>query len=297
MAYKNKREDPSGRPLMIELEGRSFNFVTMRRGDQLAIYKGDGEFARIGQPKSIFADVSFHKQMLKSGFPVAPIITEGEKDGQAYFIEKSLGERHFGDIFTDEFQVNGKISDTSFESFLSIVERFARAQLTTESKLKDADEFAQGIHLDEVCDEFPELADRLRARYRIAEKKTTSLPFVMTHGDFNPHNIYPLGVIDFEHAHHGPYGYDLVSAIMHIDYFPDSKAYEYSAGYRFTSSQKKKYFERLNAISQGAKLTPLSQYEDDFYFCRAIWMLAKLAHVPLLQKFRYDAIVQKFFKN
>jgi len=297
MAYKNKREDPNGRPLTIELEGRSFSFVIQRRGEQSAIYKGSGEFARIGQPESILADVSFHKRMLKSGFPVAPIIAEGENDGQAYFIEKSLGEKHYGNIFTDEFQSTGKISDTSFQGYLSIIERFAKAQLTTRSESKDANEFAHGVHLDDVCSEFPELADQLHARYKIAEKKTATLPFVMTHGDFNPYNIYPLGVIDFEHTCSGPYGYDLISALIHIDYFPDSHEYEYFAGYRFTQEQRETYLTRIDSLSQHAGLPPPSNYLDELHFFRAVWMLARLAHVPLLQKFRRETVIERFLKD
>ena len=70
--------------------------------------------------------------------------------------------------------------------------------------------------------------------------------------------------------------------------------YEFYAKYRFTPEQKREYFKRMDAISVEAGFPPLSQFEEDFKFCRALWLAANLPHVPKLQQFRYDMVIEKF---
>lgn len=268
-----------------------------QRGGQSAVYKSADSYVRIGESEKIHADLALHKSMEEAGFPVAKVLAEGEQNGQAYFIETSLGDKHLGKVFAEDVEQNGVISDEDFEQLLTVAERFARAQLTTRSETKNYEEFSRGIWFDRLCDELPEHAVKLRARFAEVQERTAGLPFVITHGDFNPNNLYEAGVIDLEDSFHAPYGYDLVSAISHINYFPDSRDYEFFAKYRFTPDQKQEYFERMDAISVEAGLPPLSQFEEDFEFCRALWLAANLPHVPKLQKFRYDMVIEKFLQN
>lgn len=294
MAYESPRSQLGIWPQRMHFEGQSFEFVTRQRGDKSAVYKSENAYLRIGDPERILPDLALHKKMEAAGFPVAGILGEGELDGQAYVIESSLGETHLGNAFAEDVERDGGISEKRFEELLSVAERFARAQLTTRSQDRNYQEFSRGILFERVCEEFPDDAERLRARFEKVKQRTDDLPFVITHGDFNPNNLYPLGVIDLEDSFHGPYGYDLISAIDHINHFPDSKEYEYVAGYRFTSEQRRIYFERLDIISVEAGLAPLSEFEEDLEFCRAVWLLADIPHTPKLQKFRYELLVERF---
>lgn len=296
MGYSSERLKPGERPVRLELEGRSFDFVLVQRGFQSVVYKSADAYLRIGEPKRVLADLTLHKKMEAAGFPVAKVFAEGSLDGQAYFIETSLGEKHFGDLFADDIEKTGLISEATFENFLSFVEQFANAQLATKSIEKNFDEFARGICLGELCQDLPQYTSKLRARFEQAQKRLAALPFVVTHGDFNAHNIYPAGVIDLEDSFYGAYGYDLISGIAHIDNFPDSQEYEYFAKYRFTTEQKQRYMARLDMISEQAGLPALSDFETDFDFCRAVWSATKISHVPKLQKFRHDRLVQKFLE-
>lgn len=293
MSYISPRKQPGTRPEKIFLDGRHFEFVTRQRDGLTAVYRSADSYVRIGNPKKIQKNLKLHRKMEGAGFPVAALLAEGEKDGEAYFIESSLGDAHFGNLFAESISKVGGIHEDLFEQFVSVSEKFARAQLTTQVDTRQYEEFAKGIWLDQVCKELPEYADRVRARFESVQDNTQEIPFVLTHGDFNPNNLYPAGVIDLEDSFYAPYGYDQVSAVAHIDSFPSSNDYEYFAKYRFTLTQREHYMQRMDSISKDAGLPPLSQCADDFEFCRVIWLAADIPNTPKLQKFRYDLLIQK----
>ncbi|MES2930764.1 MAG: phosphotransferase [Patescibacteria group bacterium] len=220
--------------------------------------------------------------MEASGFPVAEVLEEGDLDGMHYFVESSLGEEKIGKIFAEDMLQSGSITDASFAIFLSVVEKFANAQLNTQTENKDFGTFASGIHLDILCNELPQYSDKIRTIFSDIKGRLSVFPFVLTHGDFNPSNTYPAGVIDFEDSFYGPFGYDIVGSIVHIDYFPSSQEYEYFGKYRFTNEQKQKYLSLLDSISQQAGLPKLSEFEKDFEFCRAVWLLVRMGKWPKL---------------
>lgn len=294
MSFERKRSQLGDRPKHIELEGRQFEFVTGQRGDASAVYKADDAFIRIGSATKILPDLALHKKMEEFGFPVAKLIAEGEQNGQAYFVEASLGEKHFGKLFAEGIEERGTIPAPLFEEFISVSEKLAEAQLRTAVSSGSFETFAHGVHVDTMCEELPEKADLIQARFEEARERMQAVPFVITHGDYNPNNLYPAGLIDLEDSFYGPYGYDLVSAVCHIDSFPDSHEYEYFAKYRFTDEQKTEYFARMDAHSVRAGLPPLTKFKDDFEFCRALWLAARMQETPKMQQFRYDFLTERF---
>ncbi|MBU1292928.1 aminoglycoside phosphotransferase family protein [Patescibacteria group bacterium] len=294
MTFQAPRSTPGTRPERIVVNGITYSFVTRQRGDFSVIYKSEDKFIRIGNPDKIHRDLALHRKMEESGFPVATLLAEGEMNEEAYFIESSLGDAHFGDIFAADMQAEGSISSENFERFLSIAEQFAKAQLSTATAERDFAVFMDGILFSALCEELPEYAERLRLRFGKVRERVSQIPFVLTHGDFNPNNLYPTGVIDLEDSFFAPYGYDVVSAISHIDSFPDSHEYEFFAKYRFTTEQKDTYLQRLDTFSEKAGLPKLSLFREDLEFCRAIWLAAKIPHTPKLQRFRYDFVIQNF---
>lgn len=296
MSYDSPRNKPGERLEHIEILGDVFTFVRAQRGDASAVYRSKNAFMRIGKAEKILKDLTIHKTMEQAGFPIAKRIAEGEFEGESYFIEESLGEEHLGAIFANSVEKNGSIADGTFEEFVSLSEKYANALIKTDTGLRDGGTLRDGILLDTLCKELPEHAAALESRFEKVLENTKHLPTVLTHGDFNPNNLYPGGVIDLEDSFYAPYGYDLVSAITHINYFPDSKDYEYFAKYRFTLDQKKAYFERLDTVSTQHKLAPLSTFEKDFEFCRAVWLAAKIPHLPKLQQFRYTLLIDTFLR-
>ena len=272
----------------ILLNGKTFTLVAVQREGESAIYKSGEEYARIGRRDRILKDLDLHRRMIAYGFPVAEVREEGEHEGAYYFIESSLGERHFGDLFAEDVGMHGKIADHTFAQFIAISEKFAQAQLKSAVEAKSFDEFAKGVHLDILQQELPEEAEKIQSYFDRVEERIGVFPFVITHGDFNPRNLYPKGVIDLEDSFPGPAGYDLVTNLFHARYMPDSPGYEYFRKYSFTEEQKQAYFGGMDSIYAQNGLPKLSDYFEDFGFCRAVWQTVRMQKWPKLQKFRYD---------
>lgn len=278
----------------IHINGKAFDLVVVQRGGTTAVYKSGDEILRIGNREKIAKDLALHKKMEALGFPVTRLIGEGEHEGLGYFIEASLGDRHLGNRFAEEVREIGVIRDATFQSLLRIVDRFGRAQLKSIVPAKDFEEFTRGIHLDILCQELPHYSEAIRSRFRQCIERFSPFPFVITHGDFNPNNLYAEGVIDLEDSFYGPFGFDLMTALVHINYFPDSPEYEYTARYRFTPAQSREYLAAIDLIATDAHLPRLSEIKDDFEFCRASWSLVRMHQWPRLQQFRYELFRQKF---
>lgn len=279
----------------ITLQNKIYKLVREQRDGISAIYKNGDEYVRIGSSEKIVPDLALHKKMEAFGFPVAKLIAEGKLGDQHYFVEHSLGELHLGNLFGGDVSNTGTIGEVHFNEFLKVVEKFAKAQLTTRSEEKDFNVFADGIHLDILCSELPQYKDKIMALFESISYRLADFPFVITHGDFNPNNLYPAGVIDLEDSFYGPFGFDLITALVHINYFPDdNKGYEFFARYRFTEKQEQLYFELVDTIATEAELQPLSHFKKDFEFCRASWNVVRMGKWPKIQQFRYDLFVQKF---
>ncbi len=297
MSVEKAKETTPQMPESIELQGTVFEFVKGQRDGNSAVYKGLGSYLRIGSAEKIHSDLSLHKRMESAGFPVAKLLTEGELNGKAYFIESSVGEKTLSATFAEETETTGTISEESFDQFLNITNQFARAQLRTQIPERDFEGFADGIHLDILCQELPEYAEKIQARFKEMQKRTAELPFVISHGDFNPHNLYPGGAIDLEDSYHAPFGHDLIGGIVSIDYFPDSQEFEYFAKYRFSEEQKQEYLALLDGICDEQSLPRLSRFQSDFEFTRAVWLLVRMHKWPKIQRFRYDKFIEKFLSD
>ncbi len=294
MGIESKEETVPEMLEKIELGGTEFAFVKGQRDGNSAVYKSTDSYLRIGESHKIHSDLALHKRMESAGFPVAKLIAEGELDGKAYFIESSVGEKTLSTTFAEEVETTGVISEESFNQFLSITDQFARAQLHTLTSERDYEEFADGIHLNILCQELPDYAERIQARFKELQERTSELPFVISHGDYNPHNLYPGGVIDLEDSYHAPFGHDLIGGIVSIDYFPDSREFEYFAKYRFSEEQKKKYCDLLDEICNKQGIPRLSDFQSDFEFTRAVWLLVRMHKWPKIQRFRYNKFIEKF---
>jgi hypothetical protein len=240
--------------------------------------------------------------MLELGFPIAEIVSDGFINEYRYFIETSLGDENFSSIFTKEIQNEGRVSEESFNDFLDIALKLAQSQLKTVSDKKDFLKFSNDIYLDMLLEELPEYAEKIKIRFDMAISHLSELPFVLTHGDFNPFNTHRKGVIDLENSSSFPFGYDIVSAVGTNEYFPFSKdpgseGFEFVAGYRFSENQKSDYFKTFDSLCVEFNLPKISQFREDFMFMRAIWLLVGMHKWPKIQKFRYKKFINDYLKD
>jgi hypothetical protein len=122
---------------------------------------------------------------------------------------------------------------------------------------------------------------------RKAESRLQKLPTVLTHGDFNPHNIMEGGVIDWERTTYAPAGHDLASNMCNIFFFPSSGDFEFTGSYTFSKEQILTYWQKMDEIYLSYKLPKISEYANDFIFCRSMWAVVGMHKYPKLQQWRY----------
>jgi hypothetical protein len=271
----------------LTIKGVAFQHVSSGRYNPVAVYQRGRQYLRIGPRRKIAQLLAIHRTLADANFPVPRLIASGTRGGQAYYIETSLGEKHFGELFAEDYAKTGRISNTHFARFLAITKRFANAQFTTAAPHGGFPQFEKGIHADCILEELPRLTARTRKALARARERLRELPFALTHGDFNAWNIYPKGVIDFESHFRGPFGYDLAANVIQPKFFPRGKQTEASRTYDFSDAQVNTYLAFMDALSTRHALPKLSTHLNDFAFCRLIWSAARMERWPKLQAWRY----------
>lgn len=280
----------------ITVQGKRYELVRVQRGGSSFVYHDNGTYLRIGEPRIIKKHLDAHTLMEAAGFPVPRILMTGEHDGKSFFLETSMGDLRLGDAFANDYVRDGVISDQHFQEFLAIARDLAEAQLKAPKPPGSLRGFKPAIHVRTLCRELPGYAEKIEARFAEITKRLSVFPTVLSHGDFNAQNLFKNGIIDLEHAFQGPWGYDLVTALVHINQFPDSNEYEYFARYRFSEKQEEVYRALLDEISTKNGLPRLTEYLHDFEFCRAVWSSVRMAEHPKLQKWRYDLFLSNFLQ-
>lgn len=279
----------------ITLDGRTFSLLREQRSG-LALYKSEGAYARIGPPERIKRDLETHQAMQEAQYPVAKILAHGTTAAGDYFIEEALGNKTFRTLFEEDIEREGTISEKNFADFVRIVERHLIAQSRSLIPA-DSTGFARGVHLEVLCEELSQYCISLPDKFQRVLQKLVDFPYVLSHGDFNPANIFPAGVIDFEDAFPGPFGFDAVAAVSTVEWFPESDEYEYFAHYRFTDAQKETYLAMCDTVSVAAGHPKISAYYDDFAFCRAMWSVVRMHGWPKLQAWRYNKFIKTYLYN
>lgn len=255
----------------------------------VSVYAGADSYLRIGPQECISKEVAYHKKLAACGFPVARILEEGEFESEYYFVESSLGDKHFSQIFKATLSDDGGVSDSDFVALVALVKKYAEAQLKgVTSETFSAEEFEKVILYNSILDEKPALREKTIAAMKKVEARIGTLPLVLSHGDFNPSNILEGGVIDWERGRALSLGYDLTTCISQIFFFPLSGDFEFTGVYRYSREQVTTYWEAIDALYLKHGFPKISEYKNDFIICRSMWSAARMDDVPKIQKWRYD---------
>lgn len=276
----------------ITINNKNYNLVKIREYTPVSVYKGEGSYLRIGPQDILEPELHFHENLIHYGFPVANIIEQGKIGKNFYYAETSLGDQILTEVFQEDFEKYGQISEKNFEIILEISSKFAEAQLKTSQENKNSESFYFGVRIDIIQNEFPHLKEKTLNAFEKVNRNLTSLPYVLTHGDFNSHNFVGNGVIDFESSFRAPLGYDLVTGVGHVYFFPMYGDYEMKRKYEFSHEQINKYFENLDKIFISKGLKKLSNFIDDFIFCRNVYATVRMGKTPKIQKWRYEKFEQ-----
>ena len=278
----------------VIIDGRTFRFVKRSRRGDVAVYTNGELFARVGEKSVIKRMTVLHKKFDSLGFPVPGFVSSGEINAGAYYTEESLGEKCFSQLFRDDMEKYGGISDTLFESFLKVTERFIRAQVSATVDVPEGLSLRGLIRPETLAEELPEYGEKIVRLFDEAVSAVASLPPVLTHGDFNPHNLFPRAVIDFEQTYCAPAGYDAVTNIFSINYFPASRNYEYYRWYSFTPEQERLYYTLLDRLYTEAGLPAISEYRKHFEYFRAVWATKQNFGAPKLRVWRYELFKKNY---
>ncbi len=273
----------------IIIDGVTYELVTAQRNGESYVYRGTESYVRIGRPQWIGELMNRHALLAQAGFPVPRVLAEGDYGDLRYYREQSLGRDKLGTLFKEEWS-RGEITDASFDAFLQVAREFTCAQIAAGALLGTTDELAKGIHLDLLLGDMEDDAEALRAAFEAISARLSALPIVACHGDLNPQNMFPDGVIDFEDMFSGPLGYDQISALATTELNPEGRDHEFPARYRFTEAQKKAYFDTLDPLFVAVALPPLSTFRNDFEFCRAVWAATHMEEWPKTRAWRHERI-------
>ncbi len=275
-------------PQSIKFKNKVYTLVRVREHTEVSIYKNDDLFLRIGPKGALEPEIDFHKKLIQYHFPVPRIVAEGKWQSKYFYLETSLGGKSFSSLFWGDWQQDGQIKPRHFNAFLKISKEFAQAQLGTVVANRDEESFYLGAKINFAILELPNLKNDILKAFAKVKKQTESLPYVLTHGDFNPANLFPKGVIDFGNHCYAPAGMDLISSVYLNYNFPKKEGFESQRKYEFSKDQLNQYFGVLDRIYHQAGLPALSNFIDDFIFCRYILSLVRMEKKPKLQKWRYE---------
>ncbi len=283
-------------PEKLTIGDKEYTLVKQRREAPMAVYKHGSTFLRVGHKRDVEKELAQRDKLKEYGFPIPRRFREGEtKEGWVYYTERSMGNENFTDIFVKDIERQGMIDEKSFQQFMSITKEFAEAQLKTIDDKADVKQFFESTSVKDIGKDFT--ADERKKIEKLvleAAERLAVFPLVLTHGDFNSHNLYRNGVIDFEGLFYAPVGYDIATNIFNPEFFPLLGDYELINPYRFSTEQKKQYYDFFDKFYLEKGIPRISDYCKYFEFFRATWLTANKSHIPKVHEFRIN-LYRKYF--
>lgn len=268
----------------ITLNDQSYTLVCGDRTTSRAVYRGPKGYLRIGQPVYLEQEIAIHRRLLAQGFPVAPLLEMGEYAGQPFFIEAALGDVVFGDLFEAEMQAQGAVREASFRNLLTVVLRWAKAQLQNVVHAEMPPDLARTVRIGAVERLLPALVPLTHRVFALAQQRLAVFPTVLTHGDFHPHNICAGGVIDLEMVHWSVAGYDVITGLFGDDLLPPDPT-----DYTYTPQQNAQALADVDELFHTYRLPSPSSYIADFRMCRMMRIVELAEHrSPAIQQWVYD---------
>jgi Ser/Thr protein kinase RdoA (MazF antagonist) len=230
--------------------------------------------------------------MLQAKYPVAEILSQGSYAEYAYYVERSLGGRTFSQLFGEEFEKTGAVSHQLFDRFVASARSYLEAQRNAPRAGKDIESFSSAVHLQTLKEELPQQAEAIQERFDKAAERLRHVPYVLSHGDFNPANLYPSGAIDIENAINAPLGYDAVTAIETAAWFIKTEESVLFSHYLLSDEQIAAYRAMCDDVYKSD--IPIAFIWEDLAFCRAMWMTVRMHKWPRVQQFRYDKFMKAY---
>ncbi|MDB5170352.1 MAG: hypothetical protein JWO35_46 [Candidatus Saccharibacteria bacterium] len=261
----------------VEIDGISFDFVQNRLlGGKVYRHPDGSSFVRLGSKVDTLEEEIHTRTLHNRGYPVPEVIAHGERDGEYYFIETSLGSDHFGAIFMNERTETGIASQENFGLFETICAKYFEAQSNPKNYLRKGEDIDGVARIPELIISYDDLDERkLNAVLDKLRSRLGKLPSTYLQTDLNAFNIMPQGIIDFEYMHAGPVGYDVATNIHFGRFFPKNEAFDMTCAYEFSDEQINHYSELMDDIASQNRAPKPSDYLDDFLVLKSMWGASK----------------------
>jgi hypothetical protein len=274
-------------PQEITLNEETFTFLKTRRYGS-TIYRGKhgAKYLRHG---AVAQELKLQEFLVSNNVPVSQILSTSTDHGVAYFIEKSLGEKHYGHLFGENFTELNKIDSPVFKAFLETSEAALSSIAATPIHDSMNTEFPLDDYMEMLHKSFPahsRFFDQLKVQLESDIQRSSKS---WQHGDFNAHNIIGEGIIDFEFNFWGCSYYDFISLIMAPAWFPESGKSEFFQTYQFSSEEKEKMLSTL--LPEHSENDDTASSLNLSLVLRTIFSLVGLDHHPLIQEFRYSTFM------
>ena len=285
----------------VIIDGKPFEIIKDARLLDGVVLKCENVYGRLG-PKELVLEEQAHTLSLhKQGFPVPKVLSSGKlPDGMHYFTESSLGKETFHELFTQEYRKDGSVSDATFNSYLTVIEKYTRAQSKDTNRTNiAASKFISSLLPDnEVLPSYVyfgyEADEYLRAITK-ASDRLTDAPMGILQYDLNPYNMLDGGVIDFELVGHGPIGYDtLMSVRWGGTWFTDYPS-RYPISYALSPQQIASNDALISTIAAEYGLPDPSINMQEFLLLKSAWALAE--PIPLQPDWPQDKLAFRKFRT
>ena len=260
----------------ISIEGKIFVFIKDRiLGGKVYASQDKSEYLRTANMADVADEANLIKDLYERGFPVPKVLATGTLEkGIAYYVESSIGERTFGDIFMDETEAQGRVSEESFDAFVRVMKRYSAAQFHPRNRVShDRDALASVVALDNVQRNNPPSPD-MRSMFAEAFEKASdrlmALPWGYVQADLAAFNILHDGIIDFEFAGFGPVGYDVLTNVHFGRMWPQA-----DVAFVITDDQIERYTAEIDGIALDMDLPAISSFANEFLVLKAIWSSGK----------------------
>jgi len=279
---------------MVIILDKKFILIRKRASNSISIYRStDNVFiARVGNKIDIEHEYYFNRLFYERGFNVPELICKGVLGSRYYFMEKNIGDRHFGEIFNKESDQKIKITDYTMKKFIKCVNGFYITQLTTRQEPK-WDNFYRSLKKNKLANEYPILEREINVfRYNSHKSLGNILPFVLTHGDFQAFNIFEKGVIDFESSMNAPLGFDIIKSVYGAFFIPKVGNYEVTRAYQFNGKQINELIKKFIKTSDEQKSPNPFEFIEELLLFNLIWVTGNVNvnNLPKLKQWLIDTL-------
>ncbi|MGH3809640.1 MAG: phosphotransferase [Pseudonocardiaceae bacterium] len=250
-----------------------WEFVKRRTAADGAVWRSaDGLFYKRTGNASIDDEAHFQRLLAELGYPVPEFVETGQVGGVHYFVERSVGNASLHELAQSEAGQAGCVGQDVIEQAVEVSTRLLAVQARNPlpggpARLRGW--FERAGFAGNVFAENPDLdTPRVRDAVARALSRLGEVPVCRSHLDYGLPNVFPGGVIDWQHHGIAPLGYD-VYPMLEIAAFKGG-----NKGYQFTPGQCARYATVLDEASTQLTGQPLGQFRGEFLLVKCFFFLA-----------------------